>query len=69
MCYAVISSPKGPTPSSEYEHSSIPATIKKVFKLSSNFLTHRDAWAGSFEHIVTQLNSPRTDCLGKFHKI
>ncbi|KAI7738226.1 hypothetical protein M8C21_016755 [Ambrosia artemisiifolia] len=58
----VISSPKGPTPNSEYEHSSIPATIKKMFNLSSNFLTHRDAWAGSFEHVVSQLSSPRTDC-------
>ncbi|KAJ0527859.1 putative phosphoesterase, alkaline-phosphatase-like, core domain superfamily [Helianthus annuus] len=67
MCYAVISSPKGPAPNSEYEHSSIPATIKKMFNLSSNFLTHRDAWAGTFEHIVSQLNAPRTDCPGKFH--
>ncbi|KAF5792978.1 putative phosphoesterase, alkaline phosphatase-like, alpha/beta/alpha [Helianthus annuus] len=58
----VISSPKGPAPNSEYEHSSIPATIKKMFNLSSNFLTHRDAWAGTFEHIVSQLNAPRTDC-------
>ncbi|KAL0318885.1 UNVERIFIED_CONTAM: Non-specific phospholipase C6 [Sesamum angustifolium] len=58
----VISRPKGPSPSSEYEHSSIPATIKKMFNLSSHFLTHRDAWAGTFEHVVSQLTSPRTDC-------
>ncbi|GAA0138448.1 phospholipase [Lithospermum erythrorhizon] len=58
----VISRPKGPKPNSEFEHSSIPATIKKMFNLSSNFLTHRDAWAGTFEHIVQQLSSPRTDC-------
>lgn len=58
----VISKPKGPSPSSEYEHSSIPATIKRLFNLSSNFLTHRDAWAGTFEHVVGELTSPRTDC-------
>ncbi|KAI3455020.1 hypothetical protein Pfo_011683 [Paulownia fortunei] len=58
----VISRPKGPSPNSEYEHSSIPATIKKMFKLSSHFLTHRDAWAGTFEQVVGELTSPRTDC-------
>ncbi|KAI9079635.1 hypothetical protein K1719_038256 [Acacia pycnantha] len=58
----VISSPKGPAASSEFEHSSIPATIKKMFNLSSNFLTHRDAWAGTFELVVGDLTSPRTDC-------
>lgn len=58
----VMSGPKGPTPNSEFEHSSIPATIKKMFNLSSNFLTHRDAWAGTFEEVVGQLTSPRTDC-------
>ncbi|BBH03662.1 non-specific phospholipase C6 [Prunus dulcis] len=58
----VMSGPQGPTPNSEFEHSSIPATIKKMFNLSSNFLTHRDAWAGTFEQVVGQLTSPRTDC-------
>ncbi|CAL0319842.1 unnamed protein product [Lupinus luteus] len=58
----VISGAKGPGESSEFEHSSIPATIKKMFNLSSNFLTHRDAWAGTFEDIVGELTSPRTDC-------
>ncbi|XP_010695377.1 non-specific phospholipase C6 isoform X1 [Beta vulgaris subsp. vulgaris] len=58
----VMSKAKGPTPDSEFEHSSIPATIKKIFNLKSNFLTHRDAWAGIFEDVVTQLTSPRTDC-------
>lgn len=61
---AVISSPNGPTASSEFEHSSIPASIKKMFNLSSNFLTHRDAWAGTFEQVVGELTSPRTDCPG-----
>ncbi|EMS48359.1 Non-hemolytic phospholipase C [Triticum urartu] len=54
--------PNGPTATSEYEHSSIPATIKKIFNLRSDFLTKRDEWAGTFEHIFTQLDQPRTDC-------
>ncbi|CAN1121136.1 Non-specific phospholipase C6 [Linum perenne] len=58
----VISRPNGPEATSEFEHSSIPATIKKLFNLSSNFLTHRDAWAGTFEGVVQHLTSPRTDC-------
>ncbi|XP_068655886.1 non-specific phospholipase C6 [Aristolochia californica] len=59
---AVFSRPTGPTSSSEFEHSSIPATIKKMFNLNSNYLTHRDAWAGTFEQVVGQVTSPRTDC-------
>lgn len=35
-----------------------------MFNLSSNFLTHRDAWAGTFEQVVGELTSPRTDCPG-----
>lgn len=62
--YIVISKPKGPSSTSEYEHSSIPATIKRLFNLSSNFLTHRDAWAGTFEQVVGELATPRTDCTG-----
>ncbi|CAK8568110.1 unnamed protein product [Lathyrus sativus] len=58
----VVRSPKGPAENSEFEHSSIPATIKKMFNLSSNFLTHRDAWAGTFEDVVGEVTSPRTDC-------
>ncbi|CAL4950861.1 unnamed protein product [Urochloa decumbens] len=58
----VVGRPEGPTETSEFEHSSIPATIKKIFNLSSDFLTKRDAWAGTFEHIFTELDEPRTDC-------
>ncbi|CAA7400571.1 unnamed protein product [Spirodela intermedia] len=59
----VVARANGPTASSEYEHSSIPATLKKLFNLSSPFLTRRDAWAGTFEHVVGELTSPRTDCI------
>lgn len=58
----VVGRPAGPTDTSEFEHSSIPATLKKIFNLSSDFLTKRDAWAGTFEHIFTELDQPRTDC-------
>ncbi|KAL8140969.1 hypothetical protein V2J09_006990 [Rumex salicifolius] len=58
----VIHKPSGPTPSSEFEHSSIPATVKKLFNLQSNFLTKRDAWAGTFESYFNLRDTPREDC-------
>ncbi|CAL1403632.1 unnamed protein product [Linum trigynum] len=59
---AVVHGPNGkPTPTSEYEHSSIPATVKNIFNLPS-FLTKRDQWAGTFESIVQSRTQPRTDC-------
>ncbi|GLJ30364.1 hypothetical protein SUGI_0600800 [Cryptomeria japonica] len=58
----VVHRPSGPFPSSEYEHSSIPATVRKMFNLSSNFLTYRDAWAGTFESVINVKGTPRTDC-------
>ncbi|XVF56681.1 hypothetical protein PTKIN_Ptkin06aG0140000 [Pterospermum kingtungense] len=56
----VLHGPSGPYPTSEFEHSSIPATLKKIFNLKE-FLTKRDAWAGSFD-IVVNRSTPRTDC-------
>lgn len=61
----VVHGPTGPYPSSEFEHSSIPATVKKIFNLKSGFLTKRDAWAGTFEGILQLRDSPRTDCPDK----
>ncbi|CAG8527576.1 12282_t:CDS:2 [Ambispora gerdemannii] len=43
-----------------FEHSSIPATLKKIFGLP-RFLTKRDAWAGTFEYLWADVPSPRTD--------
>ncbi|KAI8336118.1 phosphoesterase family-domain-containing protein [Chlamydoabsidia padenii] len=57
---AVIHEPNGPYKDSQYEHSSVPATLKKLFNLP-NFLTKRDAWAGTFENAIS-LDKPRTDC-------
>ncbi|KAL0429378.1 UNVERIFIED_CONTAM: Non-specific phospholipase C3 [Sesamum radiatum] len=56
----VLHGPSGPYPTSEFEHSSIPATVKKIFNLKE-FLTKRDAWAGTFECVLNR-TSPRTDC-------
>lgn len=56
----VLHKPSGPYPTSEFEHSSIPATVKKIFNLKQ-FLTKRDAWAGTFETLLTR-TTPRTDC-------
>lgn len=59
----VVHGPKGsPYPTSEYEHSSIPATVKKIFNLSAPFLTKRDEWAGTFDSILQTRTTPRTDC-------
>jgi len=60
----VVHEPNGPYPSSQFEHSSIAATVKKLFNLKSDFLTKRDAWAGTFEDVVQKRSSPRTDCPG-----
>ncbi|CAK9184403.1 unnamed protein product [Ilex paraguariensis] len=59
----VAHGPNGsPFLASEYEHSSIPATVKKIFNLTSPFLTKRDEWAGTFEAILQTRKEPRTDC-------
>ncbi|CAI0540656.1 unnamed protein product [Linum tenue] len=58
----VIHEPDGPTPTSQFEHSSVPATVKKLFNLKSNFLTKRDAWAGTFDSYFYLRKTPRDDC-------
>ncbi|XP_034886910.1 non-specific phospholipase C2 isoform X1 [Populus alba] len=59
----VVHGPNGsPFSTSEYEHSSIPATVKKLFNMPSPFLTRRDEWAGTFEGILQTRTEPRTDC-------
>ncbi|XP_031505163.1 non-specific phospholipase C2-like [Nymphaea colorata] len=58
----VVHRPDGPFPSSEFEHSSVSATVKKLFNLNSNYLTKRAAWAGTFEKILQARTTPRTDC-------
>eukprot|EP01062_Namystynia_karyoxenos_P007990 TRINITY_DN12818_c0_g1_i2.p1 TRINITY_DN12818_c0_g1~~TRINITY_DN12818_c0_g1_i2.p1 ORF type:complete len:503 (+),score=164.62 TRINITY_DN12818_c0_g1_i2:160-1668(+) len=42
---------KGPTNTSQFELTSIPATVKNLFNLSG-FLTKRDMWAGSLDELL-----------------
>jgi len=56
----VVHEPTGPYADSQYDHSSVHATLKNMFNLDQ-FLTRRDEWSGSFHHIFN-LTSPRTDC-------
>ncbi|KAL2612915.1 hypothetical protein R1flu_024607 [Riccia fluitans] len=58
---SVVHEPSWPTATSQYEHSSIAATVKEIFNLPS-FLTKRDQWAGTFHHLFTQRTQPRDDC-------
>ena len=64
VSFAVIHEPNGPTPHSHFEHSSVPATVKKIFNLKADFLTRRDAWAGTFESYLHIRDTPQTDCPG-----
>jgi phospholipase C len=62
---ATIIKPKAsPTPTSQYSHSSVAATIRALFLNTSTtpFLTKRDAWASTFEDLFTVRSEPRTDC-------
>ena len=49
----------GPSKTSQFEHSSIPATIKSLFGLPQ-VLTKRTEWAAPFTELLT-LSEPRTD--------
>ena len=51
-----------PDPTSQYELSSLPATVKKLLGLPAPFLTKRDAWAATFEKYFDVLPAARTDC-------
>ncbi|MDT7602308.1 MAG: phospholipase [Acidobacteriota bacterium] len=60
---AVIASPwvkAGKIDSTRYQHTSVLATLKKMFNLPA-FLTKRDASANTFDQIFQELSAPRTD--------
>jgi phospholipase C len=46
---------------SQFEHSSVCASIKNLFNLPS-FLTNRDAWAATFHNTIVNSEYPRVDC-------
>ncbi len=59
----VVSEPpeaQKPFPTSQYDHTSVMATFRKVLGFTEGPLTKRDAWSGTFEHIFS-LDEPRTD--------
>lgn len=58
-----------PRRTSEYELSSIPATLRKVFPTLGGPLTHRDAWAATFEHLWVGRSEPRSDCPTKLPEL
>lgn len=51
-----------------YDHSSVHATLKKMFGLN-NYLTKRDLYAGSFEFLLNERSTPRTDCPVKLPEV
>ena len=55
---------RGPANTSQFEHTSVPATLKKLFNLTG-FLTKRDAWAGTFDELL--LDAPRADADTPLH--
>jgi phospholipase C len=60
---AVIASPwvpAGKIDSTQYQHTSVLATLKAIFGLK-NFLTKRDQSANNFAHLFDGLSQPRTD--------
>eukprot|EP01113_Clastostelium_recurvatum_P048518 TRINITY_DN885_c0_g1_i1.p1 TRINITY_DN885_c0_g1~~TRINITY_DN885_c0_g1_i1.p1 ORF type:complete len:683 (-),score=96.84 TRINITY_DN885_c0_g1_i1:346-2313(-) len=60
----IVSAPpdaQKPYPNSEYSLTSIIATVRKLFGMTSPPLTKRDAWSATFEHLFN-LTSPRDDC-------
>lgn len=50
---------RSPYNTSQFELTSVAATVKHLFNLTS-FLTKRDAWAGNIEELL-ELDEPRTD--------
>jgi len=64
----VVHKPNGPHATSEFEHSSLSATLKKMFNFP-RFLTRRDAWAGTFEEVWSGLREPRADCPEKLPEV
>jgi hypothetical protein len=47
-----------PTPTSQFEHTSVMATIRKLWGISKQNLTRRDGWAATFTELLS-LDTPR----------
>jgi len=58
----------GTIDSTRYQHTSVLATVKKMFGLP-NFLTKRDASANTFNRLFDELSAPRTDAPKKLPRV
>jgi phospholipase C len=61
----VISEPSEshkPTPSSQFDLTSIIATTRRLLGMPTTPLTDRDGWAATFDYVVDALEKPRDDC-------
>jgi len=56
----VVHEPTGPTPDSQYEHTSTMSTVNKMLGLTGH-MSARAAWSGTFENIFSR-ETPRDDC-------
>jgi len=63
----IVHRAQGPTPTSEYDHTSVIATCNKLFGITDT-MTARSTWAGTFEGVFS-LSSPRVDCPKKLADI
>lgn len=57
----IHSPPVKPTPTSEFEHTSVIATLRNMWGLGPA-LTKRDAWAAPFDFLFKLRQTPRKDC-------
>ena len=63
----IVSAPpeaQKPFNNSEYDLTSIIASSRKILKVLNDTgpLTQRDAWVATWEHLLDELDEPRTDC-------
>jgi len=61
----VIHEPAGvqaPTPYSQWDATSLIATVNKIFGIKPPQTTNRTLWAGVFDNLLLQRTAPRTDC-------
>jgi phospholipase C len=68
---ALLASPwvkKGTVVSDRFQHTSVLATVKKIFGLT-DFLTKRDKQANTFEHLFAELQVPRSDTPKQLPKV
>ena len=51
-----------PFTTSQYESTSMQATVNQIFGVTNSYLSDRVAWAATFGHLFEMLQAPRADC-------